>query len=77
MLYNSIEEMVGNTPLMRAKKYEKLHGLKANILVKIEKCNPAGSVKDRVALYMIRDAEKKGLINKDTKIIEPTSGNTG
>ena len=77
MLYNSIEEMVGNTPLMRVKKYEEFHSLKANILVKIEKCNPAGSVKDRVALYMIKDAEEKGLINKDTIIIEPTSGNTG
>lgn len=68
---------VGNTPIVELKKLEKELGLKAHVYAKLEGFNPAGSVKDRVALYMINDAEEKGLLNKDTLIIEPTSGNTG
>lgn len=70
----NILELIGNTPLV---KINKLNNGEAEILVKVESFNPAGSVKDRPALNMINDAEKKGLINKDTVIIEPTSGNTG
>ena len=68
---------VGNTPIVELKKLEKELGLKAHVYAKLEGFNPAGSVKDRIALYMINDAEEKGLLNKDTLIIEPTSGNTG
>ena len=68
---------VGNTPIVELKKLEKELGLKAHVYAKLEGVNPAGSVKDRIALYMINDAEEKGLLNKDTLIIEPTSGNTG
>ena len=69
---NNILETIGNTPLVRINKLSD-----KNILAKVESFNPAGSVKDRPALNMIEDAERKGLINKDTVIIEPTSGNTG
>ena len=72
-----MEIKVGNTPLVELKKLKKELGLKANVFAKLEGFNPAGSVKDRVALYMIKDAEEQGLLNKDTLIIEPTSGNTG
>ena len=68
---------IGNTPIVELKKLKSELGLKANIFAKLEGFNPAGSVKDRIALYMINDAEEKGLLNKDTLIIEPTSGNTG
>ena len=68
---------IGNTPIVELKKLKSDLGLKANIFAKLEGFNPAGSVKDRVALYMINDAEDKGLLNKNTLIIEPTSGNTG
>lgn len=68
---------IGNTPLVELKKLKEELGLKANIFAKLEGFNPAGSVKDRIALYMINDAEAQGLLNKDTLIIEPTSGNTG
>ena len=73
----SIEEMIGNTPLLRLRRYGKTRGLQAEILAKLEWFSVAGSVKDRVALYMIKDAEAKGLLKKDSVIIEPTSGNTG
>ena len=76
-LYNSLEELVGKTPLVRLNNIEKKFGLKARLLAKLEYFNPAGSVKDRIALAMINEAEKNGTINKDTLIIEPTSGNTG
>lgn len=76
-IYNSLEELVGKTPLVRLQNIEKKFGLKARLLAKLEYFNPAGSVKDRVALSMIKEAEKDGSLNKDTLIIEPTSGNTG
>lgn len=76
-IYKNLTELIGNTPLLELSNYEKEHNLKANILAKLEYLNPAGSIKDRTAHSMISDAEKKGLINKDTVIIEPTSGNTG
>lgn len=70
-------ELIGGTPLMEVQNYEKAVGAKAKILVKLEYLNPAGSVKDRVALAMIEDAQKKGLLKEGATIIEPTSGNTG
>lgn len=73
-IYKSISELVGNTPLVQINKS---NNTKANIFAKVEYFNPTGSVKDRIAKSMIEDAEQKGLINKDTLIIEPTSGNTG
>ena len=72
-----MEIKIGNTPLVELKRLKKELGLKANIFAKLEGFNPAGSVKDRIAFYMIKDAEEQGLLNKDTLIIEPTSGNTG
>ena len=77
MIYQSIEELVGNTPLLLPEKYNQKHSPKASILCKLESFNPAGSAKDRVALYMIRNAEEKGLLRLGSTIIEPTSGNTG
>lgn len=74
-IYNSLEELIGNTPLLRLNRYGK--GLGAEILAKLEGKNPAGSVKDRVALRMIEDAERCGAIKPGSVIIEPTSGNTG
>ena len=76
-IYQGEGELIGSTPLMRAANIERKHGVDAAILLKLEYFNPSGSVKDRIARAMIEDAEKKGLINKDTVIIEPTSGNTG
>ncbi len=76
-IYKSAKELIGHTPLMEAGNFEKHYELPAHILVKLEYKNPAGSVKDRIGLAMIEDAEEKGLINKDTVLIEPTSGNTG
>ena len=73
-IYNNVLELIGHTPLV---KINKMNDGEADIVVKLEKQNPAGSVKDRPALYMIETAEKAGLIDKDTVIIEPTSGNTG
>ncbi len=70
-------ELIGNTPLLEAESYSKAHNLEARILTKLEYFNPGGSVKDRVANAMITDAEQKGVLNADTVIIEPTSGNTG
>ena len=76
-IYKSITELVGKTPVLEVSNIEKELGLKARVLVKLEYFNPAGSVKDRVALKMIEDAEAKGLISPGATIIEPTSGNTG
>lgn len=73
----NLTQLIGNTPLMEVKAIEKAEGLKARVLVKLESFNPGGSVKDRVALAMIEDAEAKGLLTPGSVIIEPTSGNTG
>lgn len=72
---NNITELIGNTPLVRLSRMTE--GLQADVLLKLETFNPLSSVKDRIGLAMIEEAEKKGLINRDTVIIEPTSGNTG
>ena len=74
---NNISQTIGNTPLVRFRSIEKAFGLEAKIYAKIESFNPSGSAKDRVALFMINDAEEKGLIQPGATIIEPTSGNTG
>lgn len=74
---NSFLDLVGNTPLVRVNNLIKKDELKANVLAKLEYFNPAGSVKDRIAKEMILDALEKGLINENTTLIEPTSGNTG
>ena len=74
----SVTELIGNTPLLELERYSKAAGVTgATILAKLEYLNPAGSVKDRVALAMIEDAEKKGVLKEGSTIIEPTSGNTG
>lgn len=75
--YTSIAELVGHTPLIELRGYAEAHKLNARIFAKLEKNNPAGSVKDRVALSMLEDAEARGVLTKNTLIIEPTSGNTG
>lgn len=72
-----LTELVGNTPLLELSNYNKNHGLKARLVVKVESFNPAGSVKDRIALAMVEDAETKGILKPGATIIEPTSGNTG
>ena len=74
MVYNSLTEIIGNTPLLKVKAFP---GQKADILVKLEYFNPGGSVKDRIALEMIEDAERRGVLAPGATIIEPTSGNTG
>ena len=76
-IYTSAEQLIGNTPLVELTQIEKELGLKAKLIAKLELFNPAGSVKDRVALAMINDAEKRGVLSKESVIIEPTSGNTG
>ena len=76
-IYTSADQLIGHTPLLELKGIEKELGLKARILAKLEYFNPAGSVKDRIAKAMLDDAEAQGKLNKDTTIIEPTSGNTG
>ena len=76
-IYTSADQLIGSTPLLELSHIEKDLGLKAKILAKLEYFNPAGSVKDRIAKAMIDDAEAKGLLNADSVIIEPTSGNTG
>ncbi|MBQ1998073.1 MAG: pyridoxal-phosphate dependent enzyme, partial [Spirochaetales bacterium] len=73
----SITQLIGNTPLLELKRYSEKHNLKAKIIAKLEYLNPAGSVKDRVALAMVEDAEAKGLLKPGATIFEPTSGNTG
>ena len=72
-----LTELIGNTPLLELNKFSKSHGIETPIIAKVEFFNPGGSVKDRIALAMIEDAEKKGLLKPGATIIEPTSGNTG
>lgn len=76
-IYSNLTELIGNTPLLELWNYNKKHELEAKVIAKLEYFNPAGSVKDRIGFAMIKEAEKSGKINKDTVIIEPTSGNTG
>ena len=76
-IYNSLEELIGNTPLIEVKNIEKSEDLKARVLVKVEAFNPGGSAKDRIARAMIKDAEESGRLKEGGTIIEPTSGNTG
>ena len=76
-IYTSVSQLIGRTPLLEVTNIEKSDSLKARLLVKLEGMNPAGSAKDRVALNMINDAEKKGILKPGSVIIEPTSGNTG
>lgn len=76
-VYKGFTELIGKTPLVEVTNMEQAHGLKAKVLVKLEYRNPAGSVKDRAAYYMIKDAEERGILKQGSVIIEPTSGNTG
>lgn len=76
-IFSSVEDLIGKTPLLNLLNIKKHLNLKANILAKLEYFNPAGSVKDRAALEMINDAEKRGILTSESVIIEPTSGNTG
>lgn len=76
-IYDSVEMLIGNTPLLRLSRTEKFFGLECEILAKLEMFNPCGSIKDRAAKEMIDDAEARGLLSQDSVIIEPTSGNTG
>lgn len=76
-IYTSMDQMIGRTPLLELCRIRQQLGLEARVLAKLEYLNPAGSVKDRAALSMIRDAEQKGLLKEGTVIVEPTSGNTG
>jgi cysteine synthase len=73
----NLTDLIGNTPLLELSNFNKANGLEATVIAKLESFNPASSVKDRIGAAMIRDAEEKGLLTKDTVIIEPTSGNTG
>lgn len=77
MVYSSVADLVGNTPLLRLSAIEKKLSLKGKLFAKVEALNPGGSIKDRVALSMIDNAEEKGLLKEGSIIIEPTSGNTG
>ena len=77
MIYKNVTQLIGKTPLMELLNFEKENNLSAKIIAKLELFNPAGSVKDRVAVKMIEDAEEKGLLKSGSVIIEPTSGNTG
>lgn len=77
MIYHSIEELIGETPLLELTQFEKKYNLQAKILAKVEFMNPGGSAKDRVAKAMIEDAEERGILKEGATIIEPTSGNTG
>ena len=76
-VFEQASDLIGNTPLVRLNGYQKEKKLDAELFAKLEYFNPAGSVKDRVALYMLLDAQEKGLLKRDSVIIEPTSGNTG
>jgi len=76
-IYQSVTELIGRTPLLAAKSFAKAHDISANIVVKLEYFNPAGSVKDRIAIAMIEQAEREGKIAPGATLIEPTSGNTG
>jgi len=77
MIFNNITELIGNTPLLKASKYAKEKGVDCDIYLKLEAFNPAGSIKDRVALNMLKKALDSGIIKEGAVIIEPTSGNTG
>ena len=77
MIYQNLTELVGRTPLLNLQRMASLHGALAQVVAKVEAFNPGGSVKDRVALHMIEDAEARGLLRPGSVIIEPTSGNTG
>lgn len=77
MLYENVSELIGGTPLLHISRFAEKSRAEAELYAKLERSNPAGSAKDRVALYMIRDAEKRGLLKQGGVIIEPTSGNTG
>jgi cysteine synthase A len=74
-IHDNLTDLIGGTPLVRMSKLSE--GLKADVIAKVESFNPGGSIKDRIGFNMLREAEEKGLVNKDTVIIEPTSGNTG
>ena len=76
-IYQGMTELIGGTPLLQANNFMRANEIQATLLVKLEYFNPAGSVKDRIAKAMIEDAEKRGILKKDSVIIEPTSGNTG
>ena len=76
-IYSSLSELIGRTPIMELSRYGSRKNIKARLLAKLEAFNPAGSAKDRIALEMINDAEARGILTKDSVIIEPTSGNTG
>lgn len=76
-VYQNISELIGNTPLVELTNYERSHGLNARLVAKVESFNPAGSAKDRIAKTMLEQAEREGLLDDETVIIEPTSGNTG
>ena len=76
-IHKNVFELIGNTPLVELTNYENNHGLDAKIIAKVEYFEPAGSIKDRIAKAMIDEAEANGLLDADTVIIEPTSGNTG
>lgn len=76
-VYTSMEQLIGNTPLLELTRIERAYGLEARLLAKLESFNPAGSAKDRVALSMLNEAEKSGKLTSSSVIIEPTSGNTG
>ena len=77
MIYQSLEALIGNTPLVAPNRYNRTYCKYGNILIKLECFNPAGSAKDRVALFMLNDAEQKGMLKAGATVIEPTSGNTG
>lgn len=77
VIYTSVDQLIGNTPLLELTHIEKEYNLKAKVIAKLEYLNPSGSVKDRVAKAMIEEAEKAGKLKPDSVIIEPTSGNTG
>jgi len=77
MIYHRMEEMIGNTPMLLPERYCRTYCPSATLLCKIESFNPAGSVKDRVALFLLNDAEARGLLKPGATVIEPTSGNTG
>ncbi|MCP3746816.1 cysteine synthase A [Paenibacillus sp. A3M_27_13] len=76
-IYQNLTDLIGNTPLLALTNYSQTQDIEANLIAKLEYFNPAGSVKDRIGYAMIKDAEDRGLINKGSVIIEPTSGNTG
>ena len=76
-IYTAMLQLIGNTPLLKPERYNNATGVAANLLVKLDAFNPAGSAKDRIAKAMIEDAEKKGILKEGSVIIEPTSGNTG